>query len=417
MFNKLILIIMLIPAVCSCQTLLIKQVLENPRGKVVVIDTTIKDVENAKKSINRFFNNSNLNIVTFEQFIKQKKELAELQPVFWGLFVKNGLIWNSLAGDRSDAIKKKYNSIPDEMSIITFGTNPFAHGKPLMFSSKTEKGMIFDRDIVDDNKSLNAFYKGKLVETGLMDANFNSSELSSNAVNSIPDKSLKPDETIKDGNITVYNYKLADVTIVTVPDTLDFIFEPKDVKPFEETAKENNFRYMINSTYFAGSNINATHCGRLKIYEKVIAPDIMYDKQLKYIATFNRKEHKIEYAYFEKHKMSDDPNTLEFQTGPLVIENNTLADTAIKSSINWARKTKRTLIASLDNKEIFLVIVRDNVDMIELGRFLLKLSVFKNGKLDVMNLDGGSSTALYSKNNPKLGYRLSSRLPFSIGIK
>ena len=87
--------------------------------------------------------------------------------------------------------------------------------------------------------------------------------------------------------------------------------------------------------------------------------------------------------------------------GRIVIENNTLADTAIKSSINWARKTKRTLIASLDNKELFLITVRENTDMIDLGKFLLKLVIFKDRKLDVMNLDGGSSTALYSKNLSK----------------
>jgi len=417
MINKLLFILMFIPALANCQTMLIKSVLENPRGKMIVVDTTITDFESAKKSITLFFNNSNVNIVTLQEYGQKKKELAELQTIFWGLFVKDGLIWNSLAGDRAETIKKQFAAIPNEMSVIIFGKNPFTEGKALLFTSKSINGMAFNRDIVDDNKSLNAFYNGKLVETGLMDANFKTYELNSSAFNDIPDKSLRPDETIKDGNITVFNYKLADMTIVTVPDTLNFIFVPNEVKPFEEMAKENNFRYMINSTYFAGNNLKAKHCGILKNYEQIISPDLMQDKQIKYVVSYNRKDRKIDYSYFENFKPSSDANTLEFQTGPLVIENNKLSDTAIRSSINWERKTKRTLIASLDNKDIFLIIVRENVDMINLGKFLLKLSIFKDRKLDVMNLDGGSSTALYSKNHPKLGYRLSARLPLLIGIK
>ena len=114
--------------------------------------------------------------------------------------------------------------------------------------------------------------------------------LNSSLLSTIPDKSLNPDDVLKDGNITVYNYRLLDMTIVKVPDTLNFIFIPKDVKPFEEIAKENNFRYMINSTYFAGTNIDAKHCGRLRIYEQEIYPNFAYDKQIKYLVRYNKEK-------------------------------------------------------------------------------------------------------------------------------
>jgi len=234
---------------------------------------------------------------------------------------------------------------------------------------------------------------------------------------SIENGFFAPNETIKDGNITVYNYDMLNISLISVPDTLYYVLIPKDAAKFNSVALENNFRYQINASYFAGSAKDASHCGLLKIYNSVIDSSLIEDKQLKYIASFNKAEHKINFFYYKDFVSQNDPNTLDFQTGPLIVQNNKLAEEAIKSSINWKRKAQRTLIASLDNKEIFLVVVRKKTGLIELGNALLKLSVFKNKKLDVMNLDGGSSTALYSRNFPKLDYNSNAQLPLLIGIK
>ena len=125
-----------------------------------------------------FFNHSNLVIVSLKDYITKKSEYQNLQTIFWGLLVKDGLIWNSLAGlSARMKLKKKYQSVPSTMSVIMFGKNPFTNAPVLFFTSKDEKELKFNRDVVDDKKSLNAFLKGMLFETGLLDTNYKPYEL------------------------------------------------------------------------------------------------------------------------------------------------------------------------------------------------------------------------------------------------
>ena len=110
-------------------------------------------------------------------------------------------------------------------------------------------------------------------------------------------------------------------------------------------------------------------------------------------------------------------STVEFQTGPLVIENGKPSMAFIEGSINGLAKQRRTLLATLDTTQLFLVIVREMISLDELARMLPTLSVFKGKRLDVVNLDGGSSTALYSRNFPRLNFNVNDRLPLLIGVR
>jgi hypothetical protein len=417
MFYKISLLLALIPFMAKSQPLTIKSFLESPLEKVIVIDSTVSDFNKAKTDAGLFFNDSKAKIIPLSEYLAKKEEFSSVKTAFWGLLVKDGLIWNSLAGERADIIKSRFSGIPGGLSVILFGKNPFTNKKALLLASKEEQSLNFNRDLLDDNKSVNAFYKDKLVETAVYGEDFEIAEGESRLLENMSPFSLKPDEVIKDSNAAVYNYSIMGMTVVEISGALDFLFFPENPKPFGQIAKENGFSYQINGSYFAGANLKASHCGILKIYDKVIQPKIMEDQQLKYIFSYDREKKEAEFCYYKNYKLTDDPDKLVFQTGPLVIENNVTADTAIKSSINWARKTKRTLIATLDKKRIFLIIVRENTDMINLAGFLQKLSIFAGGRLDVMNLDGGSSTALYLKNYPRLNYRESARLPLLIGIK
>jgi hypothetical protein len=48
---------------------------------------------------------------------------------------------------------------------------------------------------------------------------------------------------------------------------------------------------------------------------------------------------------------------------------------------------------------------------------LRRLSVFQNGRLDVINLDGGSSVALYLRDVPGANLNADDRLPILIGFR
>lgn len=230
-------------------------------------------------------------------------------------------------------------------------------------------------------------------------------------------RTILPDAIFRDGEQIAYSFQQFDMTIIAVQGDLNFTYEPVNALPFGELVKENGFRFAINATYFAGSNTKATHCGWLKQYGNKIISEKMNDAQLRYIVQYNRRSKLIGFFPYKDFITSNDTNALEFQTGPLVVENDSVATESIRSSINGRRKASRTLLASTDNKNVYFIIARKQADLQELGNFLAKLSVFGKQKLDVINMDGGPSTAVYSLNNPELNYNIKYKLPFILGIK
>jgi hypothetical protein len=60
--------------------------------------------------------------------------------------------------------------------------------------------------------------------------------------------------------------------------------------------------------------------------------------------------------------------------------------------------------------------VTEKVVLNDLATSLRGLSVFQGGRLDVMNLDGGSSVALYLRDAPGWNYIAGDRLPILIGF-
>ncbi len=235
--------------------------------------------------------------------------------------------------------------------------------------------------------------------------------------NNVQIRTILSDEIFHDGELDIYTFKQFEMTIVSIHGDIDFIYEPFNAKPFGELAKESNFRFAINATYFAGSNVHATHCGWLKMYGNKIISKKMNDPQIKYISQYNKQTKKIYFFYYKDFITTDDSNSLEFQTGPMVVESDSLSMQSIASSINGMRKAPRTLLASTDHKNIYFITVRTSVQLQEIGNFLRSLLIFDKKKLDVINLDGGPSTALYSKNNPEINFNTKPQLPFLLGVQ
>lgn len=230
------------------------------------------------------------------------------------------------------------------------------------------------------------------------------------------DNSLHADETIIDGNITIYKYtKEVVLTIISIPDTVYYLYMPMLPSSVESIGKESNWRYLINATYFSGPRSNAKHVGWLRINGHIYEP-ISDDKQLTHVARIDRHTGDISFTYYKDFIAEYNEDFLEFQTGPLVVENNKVAEDYIRSSINGLRTAERTLLASTDNKHLYFIICKSYKDLISIGSYLIKLSPFARKRLNVINLDGGPSTALYSNNYSKLNYNSAASLPFLLGI-
>jgi len=116
-------------------------------------------------------------------------------------------------------------------------------------------------------------------------------------------------------------------------------------------------------------------------------------------------------------KPNNDNHSIEFQTGPLIIDSNKAALALIQHSVNGSGRYKRTLLAITDNSMLFLITVRNRVSLDSLAGYLLSLPIFASHRLDVVNLDGGSSVALFVQDHSELNYNESAHLPMLIGVK
>lgn len=86
-----------------------------------------------------------------------------------------------------------------------------------------------------------------------------------------------------------------------------------------------------------------------------------------------------------------------FQTGPLVVKDNKIQQALINQSYNGNEDTKRTLIG-YDDERVYFVVTRKVYTLVELAEILISYEIFSENH-KILNLDGGSSSSMYIKNN------------------
>jgi len=173
---------------------------------------------------------------------------------------------------------------------------------------------------------------------------------------------------------------------------------------------------MINASFFDGDRLDAGHAGWLRTLGTTYAP-VRADRQLTHIVRYDSRSGVTDVLPWKDFKPSDSQHTIEFQTGPLIIRHNEVASDLIANSINGPGKYTRTLIAVGGKNELWFITVRKPVSLDSIARVLLRLSLFKGKRIDVVNLDGGPSVAFFAKAFPQLNYNTNDRLPLVIGVK
>jgi uncharacterized protein YigE (DUF2233 family) len=184
----------------------------------------------------------------------------------------------------------------------------------------------------------------------------------------------------------------------------------------QEKSEEFQFRYAINGAYFTREGSSYGHAGYVLMNGMKIS-DYLEDRQLPHIFYYNKQYKRAGVMSIEEYKKSPPNNTLAFQTGPAIILDNQVAANWINSSKNGRGRHARTAIGILDNSRIFFISVIESMTLFELADILLAFPVFKNQKLDVINLDGGSSTACYSKKYSQVNYNVNFALPVILGSR
>jgi exopolysaccharide biosynthesis protein len=221
-------------------------------------------------------------------------------------------------------------------------------------------------------------------------------------------------KTIQEGELTIYNIDDLGITIVKIPRISSYIYQKATTKNIEELAVDSSFTLLVNASYFDRGVNGCTHSGYLKINGSKIENTIK-DRQLNRLFAYDSKNNIVK-NYAVEDIDSTTAFDLAFQTGPQIILNGKIDSASIDESINGNEYKIRTAFATVDNKNFYVIIDRHEITLKELGRLLLTFNIFK-GTVNVINFDGGPSTALYVKNQPNTSYSVTSHLPLFIGVK
>lgn len=213
-----------------------------------------------------------------------------------------------------------------------------------------------------------------------------------------------------------YNKELG-MTVVTFYNELSYIYTPNDEKTLLRVAKNKKYSYLFNGSFFGGNKSEIGHAGLLQIEGDLITSKKGGDEanQLTHVVVV-KNSGELDFVPYDKYKAKNCSECTAFQTGPLVIKDNKIKYRLIENSINGNRLHERTLLGFTDDGKKYFITVRKEVDLASLAEKILSYKIFKGKKLSLINLDGGSSAAMYSRKYPKYNFNVKKKLPIIIGI-
>ncbi len=216
----------------------------------------------------------------------------------------------------------------------------------------------------------------------------------------------------------VFYKKKLKMTVITFDESLVNIYEPKDAKTLSEISNDSGYRYLFNGSFFGGNGERFEHAGLLQINGKVITPlrKRKIERQLTHIVILKRSG-EIKLIPQRKYRVKRCKMCTAFQTGPLVIKDNIIKRKLIKRSYNGSLPKRRTLFGFTKDGRQFIFTVRKEITLTSLAKKVLSMKRFRGKKLSLINLDGGSSVAMFSRDFPEYNFNLRKKLPIVVGIR
>lgn len=77
-----------------------------------------------------------------------------------------------------------------------------------------------------------------------------------------------PEQNLKANPRQIYIYQKYQMTIISIADTFDFIFIPRNAESIDSVARKGNYKIMINGSFFGGIRLAAEHAGWLRLFGK-----------------------------------------------------------------------------------------------------------------------------------------------------
>ncbi|MCE1189589.1 MAG: phosphodiester glycosidase family protein [Ignavibacteria bacterium] len=239
----------------------------------------------------------------------------------------------------------------------------------------------------------------------------------------ITDTSIHID-SIKEGSLTIYKLNKFQTVIVKIPEISSYIYLKKPTRTLSGVGIDSNFALVVNSSYFDYMPADTVthqsdyyyHAGYFKMHDSVY--QIMKDeRQASNLFAYNSRTKTVNYFTLNELGLTSGYD-LVVQAGPMLIKNNQVDSSHISASVNGLLPWPRTLFASVNGKDLYIIVNLNftPASLFEMAKLLRECGLFKP-TLNVMNFDGGVSTALYIRNHPELCTRSETTLPFMIGVK
>lgn len=222
-------------------------------------------------------------------------------------------------------------------------------------------------------------------------------------------------ETTRINNISYTLDNANDIYIVKFSDPIKIMYDTSGETSFRNNSLLNNFKIAINGGFFRD---DLTYAGLLAFDGEIIESIARTDSQVTHIVVFNSKTNSIDVLLAKDFNLDIalNKNNLSFQTGPLVIQSNNIQNDFIENSLNGSGKYRRSLLGFTDTGDKFFIATRRTFDLKTLAQRILEFPEFQNVKITVVNLDGGSSVALYAKDNEDFTFGTARELPIIIGV-
>jgi exopolysaccharide biosynthesis protein len=227
---------------------------------------------------------------------------------------------------------------------------------------------------------------------------------------------------LQEGALTIFTVDKYSTVVVKIPRISSYIYSERPTRSLEQIATDSGYSLIVNGSFFdplyddtiAHTGLHYRHAGYLKI-SNTVYEDVKDDRQLSRLFAYSSAGNNV--AYFPVNELEKiNGYDLVIQTGPQIIWNNEVDTASINSSINGNRQARRTVFASIDGKEFYVIVTTYAVTLTDFGTMLRSTGIFRKD-LSAIDFDGGPSTRIYIKNHPELDFNANTPWPLLICVK
>lgn len=229
-----------------------------------------------------------------------------------------------------------------------------------------------------------------------------------NSNKSLPEQSQILSEEIQANSVVKKHDRSEGVFTLIFPDQNINLHNNVENITVEKFASDLGSEFLINAGYFLEDKSHAGLYISNGIKETNLA---ILDNQLSHVVQLDNNK----IRFISKDTFNNQNVQNAFQTGPLFLENNIITDEYIDKSINGRGKYLRTIFGITKSGKSFFASFTRPYTLEEVANYLLNLPELQFETISAVNLDGGSSVAIYALRKDSFKFGSQKKLPFFLG--